>query len=124
MRLYYASIPLTAFIIIASCQPGKKDETLAKGEEVYIAHCISCHGREGEGIAGKYPPLLKPSGILEVQTQRAIRLIKYGSGFENGMKAIPLTRQEVMEVVNYIQNSWGNEAPLVSTTQIEAITNP
>ena len=109
--------------MIVSCQSKWEKRSLAHGEEVYIANCISCHLESGEGVPGVYPTLRKSGRIIEVQTDRAIRLIKYGSGFENGMMPVSLTNKEIAEVVNYIQNSWGNKASLVVQSQVEAIKN-
>lgn len=118
-------IPLLMMVIGSSCRPDqKKNAELANGREIYIANCISCHQDNGNGLPGLYPTLLKPSGIVEAQTHRAVRLIKFGSGYENGMKPIPLTNAEIAEVVNYIQNSWGNESPLISVTQVESLNTP
>lgn len=110
-------------MLCISCQPKRSTESieLAKAREVYITNCMSCHGADGQGIQGYYPSLHKPGGIIEVQTERAIRLIKFGSGFESGMKPVSLTNEEVKEVVNYIQNSWGNSAVFISLSQVEVI---
>lgn len=106
-----------------SCQ--SNDETsyqeLANGKEVYITNCISCHGENGEGINGLYPSLIKPDGIIEAHTHRAARLIKYGSAFGQGMKPVSLSSKEIAEVINYIQNNWGNKAEPVSRSQVDAI---
>ncbi len=86
---------------------------LERGGEIYITHCVSCHGTQGDGMRGAYPSLVRPE-IAKVNSDRAIKLIREGSGFEGGMKPISLTDQEVIEVVNYIQNTWGNQAEFIA----------
>ncbi|MEZ4972835.1 MAG: cytochrome c [Cyclobacteriaceae bacterium] len=95
---------------------------LARGSEVYLTHCVSCHGTEGDGLQGAYPTLLKPE-IAKANTDRAIHLIRIGSGVEGGMKPIALTDKELVEVVNYIQNTWGNESPFITETTVQELAN-
>lgn len=86
------------------------------GQEVYLAHCVSCHGPEGDGNQGFYPSLAGRK-IDSAYTRRAIRLITQGSGSDVGMRPIGLDPDELRDVINYIQNSWGNEAPALSSSQ-------
>ena len=57
------------------------------------------------------------------QTLRAITLIKQGSAFEAGMKPVALTNKEIRDVVNYIQNTWENEADFLTKAELEQIQN-
>lgn len=75
------------------------------------------------GIERTYPSLVKPDYITMDQTERAIKLIKYGSGFDAGMKPIALTDKEIIDVVNYIQNTWENEAPFLLETELKQFKN-
>lgn len=109
------------FLVMFSCQPKAEKESIANGKEVYITNCISCHQADGKGIEGIYPSLMKPNYITTDQTQRALKLIKYGSGFDTGMKPLTLTDKEMIDVVNYIQNTWENEAPFLTKTQLKQL---
>ena len=111
------------FLICCSCQSGNGHhaEELAIGREVYIANCISCHQDDGTGVQGVYPSLVRSTGIAAGQTNRTIKLIKHGSGLEGGMQPVHLTGKEIAQVINYIQNSWGNQAPMLTAAQVEAI---
>ncbi|MEQ8423834.1 MAG: cytochrome c [Cyclobacteriaceae bacterium] len=102
-------------LVFYSCSnyTSEQKAILERGSEVYITHCVSCHGTSGDGLQGAYPTLIKPE-IAKANTARAIKLIREGSGFEGGMKPISLTDQEVIEVVNYIQNTWGNKAEFIA----------
>lgn len=107
-------------ILIGACNSytSEQQAALERGSEIYIAHCISCHGLEGKGMNGAYPSLIKPQ-ITKETTERAINLIRHGSGFDGGMKPISLSAQEVMDVVNYIQNTWGNKSEFIATISTE-----
>ncbi len=102
---------------------------MLRGEKVYAANCQSCHMPEGEGIPGTFPPLAKSDYLLKDQ-KRAVGTILHGVSGEitvNGaqynmdMPAMDyLTDQEVADVLNYIQNSWGNKAKAVTPAQVKA----
>ncbi len=113
----------SCFLTLLSCQPKSEKESIAHGEEVYITHCISCHQVDGKGVEGIYPSLVKPDDITMDQTRRAITLIKQGSAFEAGMKPVALTNKEIRDVVNYIQNTWENEAAFLTKAELEQIQN-
>lgn len=104
---------LLMVVYACSSYSSEQKAMLERGSEVYITHCVSCHGTQGDGMQGAYPSLIKPE-IAEVHTDRAIKLIREGSGFEGGMKPISLTDEELIEVVNYIQNTWGNRADFIA----------
>ncbi len=111
---------LLCFVFVLSCQRFSEEEqaSLDRGKEIYLTHCISCHGPEGDGMSGAYPSLTK-NKIEQFHTQRAVNLIVKGSGFESGMRPIALSDEEIADVVNYIQNSWDNEADFIHPTAIK-----
>ncbi|MDX5437770.1 MAG: cytochrome c [Pontibacter sp.] len=104
-------------------------ESIGRGEKVYTANCQSCHMAGGEGITATFPPLAKSDYLLKDQ-KRAIRTVLHGLSGEitvNGEKynmAMPaqehLSDQELADVLNYIQNNWGNKAKAVTPAQVKA----
>ncbi|MEO1652360.1 MAG: cytochrome c, partial [Bacteroidota bacterium] len=112
---------LLILVIDFSCRQKTtlSDKALDQGQEVYLAHCVSCHGVGGDGQAGAYPALANRQ-MDSLYTQRALRLIRQGSGGNVGMKPIALSTEELRDVINYIQNSWGNQADELSLVEIEA----
>ncbi|WP_422079328.1 c-type cytochrome [Ulvibacterium sp.] len=119
----YKIIVLVLTVTTFSCRSKEEKESLARGREVYITHCISCHRDTGEGVPGTYPSLIKPDRIVTAHTQRAIILIKEGSGHENGMRSISVNDKEIADVLNYVQNSWDNKADFILESQIDSIKN-
>ena len=108
-------------------------ESMARGEELYMEYCMTCHMTTGEGVAGVFPPLAE-SDYLMADVERAIQVVKYGQSgalvvngesYNNFMPAPGLDDDEVADVVNFILNSWGNEyGKLISEEEVAKISQP
>jgi mono/diheme cytochrome c family protein len=102
--------------------------SIARGEDVYAAQCLSCHQEQGEGIEDVYPPLAK-SDYLMADKVRSIKQTLHGLSGEikvngktyNGeMSSFDLTDEEVSDVLNYVRNSWGNKGAAVTPQEVSA----
>lgn len=102
--------------------------SITRGQEVYVAQCLSCHMEKGEGIEDVYPPLAK-ADYLMADKKRSIVQVLYGASGEmkvNGkiynleMTGFDLTDQEASDVLNYIRNSWGNKGAAVTPEEVNA----
>ncbi|MEO0897553.1 MAG: cytochrome c [Bacteroidota bacterium] len=99
------------------------------GQRLYALHCTNCHGEQGAGLRGLYPPLAGADYLLEGGAEIAC-LIRYGyqdSLLVNGKwysQAMPgnklLQDQEITALVNYIRNEWGNEAETIPFQEIKS----
>jgi nitrite reductase (NO-forming) len=108
--------------------PAKAMET---GKAIYNGkgNCFVCHQATGVGVPGVFPPLAK-SDFLLADKKRAIVQTIYGSKTPitvNGVKYpggimtnVVMTDQEVVDVVNYILNSWGNKGGVVTLDEVKA----
>ncbi len=106
-------------------------ERLAAGKAVYEGKgtCSVCHQPTGVGMPPTFPPLAKADYLL-ADSKRAIRQTMYGSKepitvngttYPGGiMTIVPLSDQEVTDVVNYILNSWGNKGGVVTLEDVKA----
>ncbi|MDE2155882.1 MAG: cytochrome c [Xanthomonadaceae bacterium] len=94
-----------------------------QGGKVYGQHCADCHGKDGAGVAGIYPPLDGNSAVTEPTGINATRMVLLG-GFAPLTRANPrpysmppfaqqLSDGEVSAVVSYIRRAWTNRAPVV-----------
>lgn len=110
-------------------QPFDLKASITRGNDVYIAYCVSCHMDAGQGIEGIYPPLAK-SDYLMADKNRSVRQVLHGVTGEivvngityNGeMTGFDLTDQEASDVVNYIRNSWGNKGEPVKPEEVKAL---
>ncbi len=102
--------------------------SIARGKEIYIANCTSCHMEEGQGVEAVYPPLAK-ADYLMADKKRSIQQILYGANEEmkvNGktyntpMTAIELKDEEVSDVLNYVRNSFGNKGEAIKPEDVKA----
>lgn len=122
---FSATFTLSSFLL----NTGKElAESIERGEQVYMTHCVSCHMEDGTGMQGAFPPLAQ-SDYLMADTHRAIKQTKEGVQGEmtvNGvtyygfMPAQDLNEKQLADVMNYIRNSWGNKGGLVTVEDVKA----
>lgn len=96
---------------------------LAQGAKVYAERCADCHGKDGNGVPGVYPPLNGNSSVNEPTGINAVRVVLLGgfapvtAGNPRPYSMPPFAQQlndsDVAAVVTYIRQSWSNRAPLV-----------
>ncbi len=101
---------------------------LAAGEKLYKAACIACHEADGSGAPRIYPPLPRNANLQSADASSALRIILDGAETVTTPRApnkgsMPayaskMSDQEIADVTNYIRNSWGNAAPLVTAEQV------
>jgi mono/diheme cytochrome c family protein len=107
--------------------------SIESGEKIYTKKCAVCHGKGGLGKGKRIPPLANSDYLMNNQ-EASIRGILFGQNEEiivNGqpynrkMKAVKLSNEEIANVMNYIQNSWGNKnISLVTESDVSKIRNP
>ncbi len=85
-----------------------KDELLAKGKEVYMANCASCHMAEGQGVDGLFPAL-KGSAIVNGPASDQIHLVLNGKNLMPAFKA-QLNDADIAAAITHERNSWDNTA--------------
>ena len=117
--------------LISYAQNTDLKASIARGEELYNDLCITCHLANGEGVEGVFPPL-KASDYLKNNQDLSIKAVKYGmSGeiivndvtYNNVMTSQGLSDKEVADIMNYINNSWGNKfGPEVTIEKVIKIT--
>lgn len=102
--------------------------SIARGEQIYVAQCMSCHLDNGAGIEDVYPPLAK-SDYLMADKNRSIdniihglsgEIVVNGKTYNGEMTSFDLTDEEVSDVLNYIRNSWGNKGKAVTPSEVSA----
>lgn len=121
---------IIALVLISSStliysQQNTLQNSIKRGEEIFTDFCINCHMANGEGVENTFPPLAK-SDYLKNNQEASIRGIKYGQKGEitvNGIKyngymaPMGLDNKEIADVMNYINNSWGNTNDKIITEE-------
>ena len=101
---------------------------MAAGKAVYAPACIACHEADGTGAPRIYPPLPGNANLQSADPSSTLRIILDGAQTlttprapnKGSMPAYSkqLSDQQIADVANYIRNSWGNAAALVTAAQV------
>jgi len=103
-------------------------QQMERGRAIYDDRCAGCHGANGEGWPGQYPPLAGNRAVLLDNAANPIRAVLSG-GFSPGTAGNPrpygmpafapfLNDDEIASVVSYVRNAWGNRASAVADWQV------
>ncbi|MDB4270934.1 cytochrome c [bacterium] len=112
---------VTYFLI----QDKELKESIQRGKDIYTDFCISCHQETGEGVENTFPPLAK-SDYLMNNREASIKGVKYGQRgelivngvtYNNTMMPLGLENEEIVDVMNYVLNSWGNSGSKMVTIE-------
>jgi len=92
---------------------------VAEGKQLYDATCISCHGRNGQGVPDKGPSLIGVgSAAVEFQVATG-RMPAPGQGAQIARKTPRYTRDEARQIGAYIQELGGGpELPQQTDEQL------
>ncbi len=98
-------------------EPTQVEATIKRGQLVYNDMCITCHLADGKGVPIAFPPLADSDYLRENQNKSIIGVKKGISGeiivngitYNSVMAPLGLSDEEVADVMNFINNSWGNE---------------
>jgi len=86
----------------------------SNGELIYKSKCIVCHQADGKGIQGAFPGLIgKQADLKTVVNGREGTIMK---AFKH-----ELTDSEIVEVVNYINHTWGNNFSFTRLDSVSAL---
>lgn len=102
---------------------------MSAGQSIYAHACVSCHEADGSGAPRIYPPLPGNANLQSTDPASTLRIILEGVQTVTTPRATnpgsmpayakQLSDQEIADVTNYIRNSWGNAAPLVTPEQVK-----
>ena len=101
--------------------------TTRPGGAIYAGACASCHGFDGKGFTPYMPALVgnpvvldhNPSSLINLMLNGSIPLVAKGTPDAYRMPQFrqQLSDQDIAEVVTFIRNGWGNQAPAVTAAQ-------
>jgi mono/diheme cytochrome c family protein len=102
--------------------------TLERGARLYERHCASCHGEQGQGVPGAYPPLAGNRAVTMPSTANLVQVVLHG-GFPPATRGNPrpfgmppfattLSDADVAALITYIRGGWNNRAAPVSELEV------
>lgn len=99
-----------------------------RGHVIYAERCADCHGKDGAGVPGVYPPLDGNASVMEPTGINAIRVVLLGGfppvtgGNPRPYSMPPYAQQlndgDVAAVVTYIRQAWSNHASAVQERDV------
>ena len=132
MRNFFLLYPLACLSLYQGLQQDPAlTGSMERGRAIFVEFCVTCHQAGGEGVEEVYPPLAGSDYLLG-KREASIRGVKYGQRgpmvvngvpYDNTMMPLGLSDQEIADVMNYVRNSWGNQAegPPVTPEEVAAI---
>jgi alcohol dehydrogenase (quinone), cytochrome c subunit len=98
------------------------------GAAIYTGNCANCHGFDGKGFGPYMPELAGNPIVLDNDPSSLINLVLNGSnplvvkGTPEPYRMPQFRRQysdqEIADVVTFIRNGWGNQAPAVTASEV------
>jgi uncharacterized protein len=103
----------------------------AVGSEMFRVTCIACHGVDGLGVPGTFPPLVASPWLLgdaELPTKIVLHglmgpVTVNGKGYNNVMAPLGATLNDaqIAAVLTFVRQSWGNDAAPIDTATVTKI---
>jgi cytochrome c oxidase subunit II len=81
-------------------------DIMARGEKVFAANCVACHGAQGQGGVGK--PLAGSAIVQDADKNKQLQIVLNGKGAMPAWKG-KLSDTDIAAVVTYTKNSWSNK---------------
>ena len=105
------------------------DTSFPQGKRLYEFYCANCHIEDGSGLEGLIPPLANADFMKNQQAEVACiikkgmkgKVVVNGKTYHQEMPANKkLNKYEITNIINYINQAWGNEYGYVKITEVEA----
>ena len=98
------------------------------GGKLYEKHCAQCHGMDGQGVAGAYPPLAGNRAVTMKATANLVQIVMNG-GFAPATQGNPrpfgmppfvlvMSDAETALLLTYVRSAWGNLGAEVSELEV------
>jgi alcohol dehydrogenase (quinone), cytochrome c subunit len=98
------------------------------GAAIYAAQCQFCHKETGAAAPPFLPPLAGNPTVLDKDPSSLINIVLNGSAplvvkgspapYRMPQYRAQLTNQQIADVIMFIRNGWGNNAPPVSASEV------
>ena len=121
-----------ALVFLAAAAVAAPDaETMKRGAAAYAkGTCIACHQPTGMGLPPVFPPLAGSEWVSKDASIAVRNIINgmqgpvtvKGMTYNSMMPPVAgLSDKDIADVVNYVNNTWGNAGPSVTEAEVAAI---
>ncbi len=129
MAVYLKDLPVQVELV-PEVEPAAPAQ-MELGQRVYQQHCADCHGAQGQGASGAYPPLAGNRAVVMASSVNTVQAIVSG-GFAPATAGHPqpygmppfrtlLSPAEIAAVASYVRQSWGNRAGAVTPLDVQRV---
>ena len=109
----------TGLLLLPGCFTNKQHQ----GERLYVQHCASCHGEQGQGLGHLIPPLAGSDYLAQHSAQLGciVRqglhgpIVVNGVSYNQVMLGVQdtathkhLSPAQITNLLNYLESHWGN----------------
>lgn len=102
-----------------------------RGAVVYAATCIACHGVDGRGVPGTFPPL-DGSDWVTGDAELPVKIVLHGlfgpiqvggQPYANAMAPLGgvLDDQQIADVLTYVRQRWTNDAAAIDAATVRRV---
>ena len=123
IAVFLGSLPPQSIDTVRPPEPPSASQ-MRRGEKVYAQQCAWCHGEQGEGEPGVFPPLAGNRAVSLHNPTNLIQMVRRG-GYSPATEGNPrpygmppfghvLGDEDIAAVLTFVRASWGNQAPEVT----------
>ncbi|TAM58797.1 c-type cytochrome [bacterium] len=115
----------------ASAGAAKGFDYAATGPNLYAANCAACHGAQGTGVAGAFPPLVNDPVVTASDPAEHLKVVLDGlhgkaiggTAYGGQMPAFAsqLSDEQIAAIVDHERTAWGNHAPTVTPADVARV---
>ena len=125
MATYLRALPAAAAPAVPWAGSRAADSQV-RGQQLYTRHCADCHGAQGQGAPGIYPPLAGNRTVTMARPGNLLLAIT-GGGFAPatdanprpyGMPAFDLPHADLAALATWLRSAWGHQAAPVSEVEV------
>jgi len=126
MVAYLQQLPATPPVAVRARAQRRDAEPLQRGRQLYQDLCTDCHGDQGQGAPGIYPPLAGNPTVTMADSRNLLQSIRRG-GFPPatagnprpyGMPSFDLPDADLAALASWLRAAWGHDAAPVQAVQV------